>query len=412
MRILVVSERYRPEITPASFRIAEHAARWLERGHEVTVLTSVPNHPRGEVFPGYRNLPYQVEDLDGVRVVRVWSYLAPATGTVRRSLDYMSFTASAVAATPLLPPFDVALGTSPTLAAAAAARVIARIRRRPWVFEVRDPWPAAIRSLGAMRSAALLRALERLELALYASAARVVCAFPAIQEDIVRRGVARAKTAVVTNGADLRRFDPERVQPADLSAELGVPPDAFVVGYAGTIGLAQDLEVLARAAALLRDDPRVWFVVLGEGARRAALEAEAARLRLERFIVRDFVPFQRIAAFLAAFHVSVVHQTLLPVFRGMLPSKLFELLAMGVPVLIGVEGHAADLVEGAGCGVSVAQGDERALARAIAALVDDPERRRAMSEAGRRLGREFDRTHLADRLLSLLEEVAGGVPVA
>lgn len=408
MRILVVSERYRPEITPASFRIAEHAARWLERGHEVTVLTSVPNHPRGAVFPGYRNLPFQVEDLDGVRVVRVWSYLAPASGTIRRSLDYMSFTASAVAATPLLPPFDLALGTSPTLAAAAAARVIAGIRRRPWVFEVRDPWPASVRSLGALRAPGLL-ALERLERALLRSAARVVCAYTSIQEDLLRRGVPRHKTAVITNGSDLARFDPERVRPVNRAA-LGVPADAFVVGYAGTVGLAQGLEVVARAAALLRHDPRVWFVVLGEGARRAALEAEVARLGLERVVVRDFVARDLVPAYLAAFDLGLVHLAPLPVFRGTLPSKLFELMALGVPVLLGLTGEAAELVGGAGCGVCVPPGDPEALAAAIGALVDDPGRRRAMSEAGRRLGREFDRARLADRLLGLLEEVAGVAP--
>ncbi|MCO5171439.1 MAG: glycosyltransferase family 4 protein [Planctomycetes bacterium] len=406
MRILVVSERYRPEITPASFRIAEHAARWLERGHEVTVLTSVPNHPRGVVFPGYRNLPFQVEDLDGVRLVRVWSYLAPAAGTIRRSLDYMSFTASAVAATPLLPPFDVALGTSPTLAAAAAARVIAGVRRRPWVFEVRDPWPASVRSLGALPAPGLL-ALERLERSLLRSAARVVCAYASIQADLVRRGVPRDKTAVVTNGSDLVRFDPARVRPVDRQAALGVPADAFLVGYAGTVGLAQGLEVVARAAALLRHDPRVWFVVLGEGARRVALEAEVARLGLERVVVRDFVARDLVPSYLAAFDVGLVHLAPLPVFRGTLPSKLFELMALGVPVLLGIAGEAAELVGGAGCGVCFPSGDPQAMATAIVELVDDPERRRVMSAAGRQLGREFDRAGLADRLLVLLEEVAG-----
>lgn len=405
MKILLVSERYGPEITPASFRLGEHAARWQEQGHEVTVLTSVPNHPRGVVFPGYRNRPVQVERRDGVRVVRVWSYLAPANGTFRRSLDYLSFMTSATAATPLLPSFDVVLGTSPTLAAAASACAIARLRRRPWVFEVRDPWPASIRSLGALRSGVLLSQLERLELALYRHAARVVCAYPSIQDHITCRGIPREKTAVITNGVDLVRFDADRVTPIDLRAELGIPPGAFVVGYAGTVGLAQDLGALARAAALLRDDPRVWFVVLGEGARRAELEAEVVRLGLRRFVIRDFVPNERVASYLLGFDLGVVHLAPLPVFHGTLPSKLFELMALGVPILLGVEGHAARIVEGSGCGVTVPPSDAGALSAAIRSLIDDPERRQRMSDAGRRCARDYDRRRLADQLLELLEGV-------
>jgi glycosyltransferase involved in cell wall biosynthesis len=211
MRILVLSDNFTPEIVASSFRTHEHAKVWLERGHDVTVVTCAPNWPHGRVFDGYRNRPYQEEWIDGIRVIRIWSYMSANRGFLKRTLDYVSFLISAVVWCWRYPRFDVILATSPQFFTAVAGWMISVLRRRPWIFELRDLWPDSIRAVGASKGR-IVAWLEKLELFLYRRATRIVALTDAFKKNLVGRGIPADKIDVVTNGVDLEQFRPEHVR--------------------------------------------------------------------------------------------------------------------------------------------------------------------------------------------------------
>lgn len=382
MNILVLADNYVPEIVATSFRTHEHAKVWQQQGHDVTVVTCAPNWPHGRLFPGYRNRLFQEERIDGIRVLRVWSYMTANQGFWRRSLDYASYMASVCAQVWRLPPFDVLLATSPQFFTAVAGWAVARLRRRPWIFEIRDLWPASIAAVGASRGR-VLRRLEQMELGLYRRATRIVALTHSFREDLVQRGITADKIDVVTNGVDLQHFSPAKGHPAEARRHWGIAPDAFVVGYIGTTGMAHGLETLVEAAAACRHRPEVQFVVMGEGAQRAPLERFAARCGAGNVRFFDRVPHAEVPHYLAALDLAVIHLRPDPVFRGVIPSKLFEFMAMQVPVLLAVEGEAAGIVQRAGCGWCIEPGNPQRMAAAILDAAGNRETLRAVGARGR-----------------------------
>jgi len=213
MKILYLTDRFLPEISAPCFRAMEHAQVWLDRGHEVTVVTCAPNSPRGKIFDGYRNRLYQTETLDGVRVIRLWSYMAANVGVLKRTLDYMSFMFSSIAMCWRFPRFDVIVASSPTFFTAVAGYVISILRRRPWVFLIRDLWPASIRAVGASDSRAL-DWVEKLELYLYRKAHYIVAVGNAIKADLVGRGTGQ-------DGSRSGRGDGRALFPSAQSGKAG-----------------------------------------------------------------------------------------------------------------------------------------------------------------------------------------------
>jgi glycosyltransferase involved in cell wall biosynthesis len=396
LRILVLTDRFIPEIAAPSFRVLDHAREWLKDGHEVTVVTCVPNFPHGRTFPGYRNGGYQEEVIDGVRVIRLFSYMAPNRGVVRRILDNLSFAVSVAAFARRFPDHDVILATSPPLFVALAGSWLARIRRRPWVFEVRDLWPASVKAVGAMSSG--LSPFEKLEMSLYRSADRIVSLTEAFRLDMVARGIPREKIDVVTNGVDTERFSPEAVT-FDARERLGLPQSAFVAGYIGTVGMAHGLETLLDAAELLMSEPNIRMLIMGEGAERPRLEEAAEQRRLSNVVFQDFVPQDDVSAYIAALDVGVVHLRPDPVFLTVIPSKIFEFMAMRVPMVYAVEGESAQIVANAAAGVCVPSGGARRVADEILALSRAPELCAQMGRRGQQtVTREYSR-HTKARLV-------------
>jgi glycosyltransferase involved in cell wall biosynthesis len=402
VRILALSDSYVPESAAPAVRLAAHAKAWLAAGHEVTVVTGVPNFPQGRVREGYVNRPYQEEWIDGVRVIRVGTYISENSGTVRRALDYASFMVAASVNAWRYPRADVILATSPPLLTAAAGYAVSRALRTPWVFEVRDLWPASIRAVGA-GDGVMLDVLERLELFLYGAADHIVLLTTAFEDDLASRGVSRDRCTVATNGVDLDQFDPAKVGP-NPKAMLGLPEGKRIAGYVGTTGLAHGLGTLLDAAERTADRTDLLWLVQGEGAQRRSLEEEAGRRGLDNVLFRNFVPHAQMPAVLAAIDVSVVHLRPDPVFETVIPSKIFEAMAMGTPIVLGVRGEAARRLTEAGAGVCVAPGDPDELAGAVVSLIDDPERGARLGEAGQEaVAARYNRTAMAQVVLRALE---------
>src|ERR1043166_4075578 len=230
VRITYVCHYFPPEPAAPAARVHEFARAWVESGHDVSVITTFPNHPVGRIPAAYRGRGWATEYMDGIRVLRCWLYAVPNRGVGRRGLDHLSFMVTALLfGLPRLGQVDVVIASSPTLFSAAAAWLIARLLGVPFVLEVRDLWPDAIVSLGLMRPGLAVRALEKLARFLYRQAAQIVVVTEAFADRLVEQGVARAKLAVIVNGADTQLFSPA-TDGAQVRAELGLD-GRFVVAY-------------------------------------------------------------------------------------------------------------------------------------------------------------------------------------
>lgn len=407
MHILYVSQYFPPEPGAPAARVSELSRAWVRAGHRVTVLTGMPNHPTGVVPPAYRGRSFVREEVDGVEVLRTWIYAAPNAGRVRRSLAYASFAGSAAlfgqlrARTP-----DVLVATSPQFLCAVAGRAIALTRHVPFVFEVRDLWPESIVAVGALSAGhPIVRGLEVLEEHLYRVADRIVVVTDSFRERLVARGVSASKLAVVKNGVDLARFEPAPRETA-LRAELGWN-DCTIVAYVGTHGMAHGLGAVLDAAKRLAARTDVKLLFVGEGAERSKLEARAREERIDNVRFLGPLPRERMPEVYATADVCLVPLRKTELFTTVLPSKIFEILAMERPIVLSVAGEARELVERSGGGVFVPPEDVEAMASAIAELADDRDRRARMGREGRAyVVREFDRDALATRYLDLLRECA------
>jgi glycosyltransferase involved in cell wall biosynthesis len=400
MHILFLSDNFPPEVNAPASRTHEHCRRWVAAGHQVTVVTCAPNFPKGRVFGGYSNRLWQEERVDGIRVIRVWSYITANEGFVRRVLDYMSFMVTGTLASLRVRKVDVIIGTSPQFFTAVAAWLVGALKRRPYVFELRDLWPESIKAVGAMRDSAVIRGLERLELFLYRRAARIVSVTQSFRRTLIARGIDAAKIDVITNGVDIARFTP-RSKDDTLLQDFGLR-DRFVAGYIGTHGLAHGLETLLEAAQRLKDLPggdRFRILLLGDGAQKGELQARARGLRLDNVIFIDTVPKDQVARYWSLLDVSIIHLRRTELFSTVIPSKLFECMGMGVPVLHGVRGESAEIVEREGVGLPFEPENAGDLVQQLLRLEGDPvlleECRRRCLQAAKR----YDRDVLADEML-------------
>ena len=409
MHLLFLTDNFPPEVNAPASRTFEHCREWVRKGHRVTVITCAPNFPKGKVFDGYQNKAFQTETIEGIEVIRVWSYITANEGFVRRILDYLSFMASAIVASPRVRDVDLVIGTSPQFFTAVAAYVVSRMKRIPYVFELRDLWPESIKAVGAMKDSFAIRMLERLEMFLYRKAARIVSVTESFKQVLMRRGIEGTKIEVVTNGVDVSQFKPRPKDP-ELTGKLGLE-GKFVAGYIGTHGMAHALETLLKAADLLRGQ-NFAFIFLGDGARKQALREMADQMKLDNVVFIDSVPKADVPKYWSLLDVSIIHLRKTELFTTVIPSKMFECMGMGIPVLHGVEGESADIVRREQVGIPFEPEGVDQLCEALRSLKSDPARLARFREQCLRAAGNYDRTYLALRMLKVLEDAAARVPAA
>lgn len=402
MHILLLTDNFVPETNSPALRAFDHARAWVREGEKVTVITSVPNFPLGRPLPPYRNRLYQTETLEGVRVIRVWTVMAANRGVFRRSLDFLSFALSGFTAG-LFERADVIVATSPQLLTGLAGRWLATLKRKPWVFEVRDLWPDSIVSVGVMRENFFVRALRRLEHGLYRSANRIVAVSEGIRGRLIERGVPAVKIGVAPNGIDLRRASATK-DGTRLREELGLR-ESFVVGYVGTHGMAQGLEVVLDAAVHLRGTD-THFLFVGEGARRKAIMAHARALQLDNATFVGLVPLAFAAEYIAACDAILIPLKRTDQIEITIPGKIFEAAALGKPMIVSAVGASAELMQRYGAGLVVPPEQPDLLADAVLQLRDNPKLRAGLRDGCLRLARDYDREKLAADLLRQIRSAA------
>jgi glycosyltransferase involved in cell wall biosynthesis len=407
VRILIVTHYFPPETGAPQARLSALAAAWAADGDEVTVLTGMPNHPTGVVPPPYRRAIRRTEHADGYGIVRTWLYATPNEGILRRTIGHLSFMCSSV----LLGArkagrADVIVVSSPTFFSIGAAWVLARLKRARLVVEIRDLWPAIFIELGVLTNRRVIGLLEHLELAAYAAADEVVVVSEGFRDNLISRGVPAAKVHTIRNGVTPDRFDPEAAADPAVRARLGARPGDCLVLYLGTHGISQALPGIADAASLLSGKP-VHFAFVGEGSDKPRLQRRVTELGLGNVTLLPGVPHAEVPELLAAADICLVPLRDVPLFSTFIPSKIFEYLAAGKAVIGAVTGEPAQILRGAGAHV-VPPEDSAALAGAIGALADDPERRQLMGKLGRAQAELcFDRAVLARKYRQILEASGG-----
>jgi glycosyltransferase involved in cell wall biosynthesis len=405
MRILFFSHYYPPEVNAPASRTSEHCRAWAKAGHDVTVVTCVPNHPSGKSYPGYKNGLYRSEMVDGVRVVRLWTFLAANEGFLLRTLNYLSYLLSASVALPWLPPADVVVSTSPQFFCGLTGLVARRIKRAPWVLEIRDLWPESIVTVGAMRKGAAVRFLEWLEGLAYRDADHIVSVTNSFVPHIAARGGNIDGITVIKNGVDLELFT--RTGSAEsIKAQLGLQ-GRFVAAYVGTHGMAHGLDVILEAAERLREDPRIAFLLVGDGAERARLQQVKEERQLDNVQILGQRPKADMPKIWAATDASLILLRRNDLFKKVIPSKMFEAMAMRCPIILGVEGEARALLDEAGAGIAMTPESAEELAAAVVKLAGSPEVAAQLGAQGYVHVREnYDRARIAHRSLDLLKEVS------
>ena len=408
MRILFLSHYFPPEGNAPATRTFAHCRRWVSAGHEVTVVTPAPHYPRGVLYPGYRNRLRQIQNFDGIRVVRVFTYLAANEGTWKRVANYLSYMIAAVLFGLFERRPDIVIATSPQFFCGWAGVLISRLRRRPLLLEIRDLWPESIVAVGAIQSRGALRLIEKLEQWMYRAARHIVTVGKGYRQGLIERGVDPDRVSVVMNGVDTRAFFP-RGKDQEFAEQLGVA-DRFVITYCGTIGLAHGLDIVLRAAVLLLERRRreIVFLLVGDGALLDTLRGDAAQRGLDNVIFTGSLDTNMIPKVLSLSDACLVHLRASKTFTKVMPSKIFEAAAMARPTILGVRGFARHFIEKADCGLCIEPENEGELVEAILQLAEDKDLRLRLGHAGREyVVRKFDRERLAAQYLEIIKRVAG-----
>ncbi|MCU0724518.1 MAG: glycosyltransferase family 4 protein [Planctomycetes bacterium] len=402
MRILFVCQYFAPEPGAPQARLLETGRALARAGLEVAVLTGFPNHPTGILAAGDRGRLFRRERMDDVEVLRTWLFATPNRGFGRKTLGHLSFMASAMllgGARARRP--DVVVASSPTFFGAIAGWVLSVRWRVPFVFEVRDLWPAIFTQLGVLERGWLVRALEFVELFLYRRAAKVVTVTEGFRKDISSRGIDAGKVVTITNGVDTVRFH-SGGDAGEARRELGLQ-GKFVILYLGAHGVSHALGKILDVAGRWVDDPSALFLFVGEGAEKDELVSRARAAGLLNVRFTGAVPRERVPLFYRAADVGLVPLRDVPLFSAFIPSKMFELLSAGVPIVASLRGEPAEILDRSGGAVVVPPEDVTAIDAALRRLRRDPAERRRMAARGVEfVRRNYDRAALAMRYADVL----------
>lgn len=409
MNILFLSHYFPPEVNAPASRAYEHCKEWVKLGHKVTVITSAPNHPKGKVYAGYKNKLYQKEMVDGIEVIRIWTYLSANEGFGKRALNYFSYFMSVVLLSIfMLSRKDIVLSTSPQFFNGLAGYPVSKILKAVWVLEIRDLWPESILAVGAMKNKKVISILYAIEKFMYKKADYIIPVTDAFNTYISKIIYPYRKTCVINNAVNNDFFNPKSVDIEALKEfkQYYALENKFVISYVGTHGMAHGLKTLLNAAKVLRNRKDIIFLLVGDGAEKNELKKVKEELSLDNVLMLPQLPKDKMPMVLGASDISIVHLKRDKAFEKVIPSKLFESMAMGKPVILGVKGEAAKIINQSRSGVCIEPENHLQMANVILALKRDVAGYRKMSNAGISYVRcNYDRRKLAQDYLNVLSKL-------
>lgn len=400
MRILFLTDNYPPEVNAPASRTFDHVTEWHRCGHEITVITCAPNFPSGHVYSGYKNKLYHKEDIDGIKVVRVWSYIAENKGFFKRTLDYISFSITSFLAG-LFQKTDIIIATSPQFFTALSGRTLSFFKRRPWIMEVRDLWPESIKAVNALKDSLFIKYFEWEEKRCYKSARQIVVVTDSFKTALIDKGVNANKISVVKNGVNRDLFKPI---PKDMELISRLKLNGKkIIGYIGTHGMAHKLDFVLKCAKHMEGKNNYHFLLIGAGAEKRGLLSLKESLNLENVTMLDPVPKTEVNKYISILDAALINLKKSPLFRTVIPSKIFENAGMHIPILMGVEGEAQAIVEQYGAGLCFEPENEEDFEGKLARLLEDKELYKRCQEGCEALAQAFDRKNLARDMLKVVE---------
>lgn len=371
LNILFLTDNFPPESNAPATRTYEHAKEWVKLGHKVTVITGAPNFPEGKVFEGYKNAWYSKSYIDGIEVRRVKTYITANEGFIKRVLDFMSFMIASFCAGIFVKKPDIVIGTSPQFFTALSAWALSAVKLKPFVFELRDIWPASITAVGAMKDSFVIRMLEKIELFLYKRADSIISVTYAFKRELEDRGVDGKKIDVVLNGVDLAQYQPVEDKDSELSIKYSLQ-GKFVAGYIGTHGVAHGLETIVNVAEQLKYNDNIRIVFAGGGADRKKVVDLVAEKNLSNVVLIERQPKELMPKVWSLCDVSLVPLVNNDLFRTVIPSKIFECMSMGIPTLMSIpEGEATQIIRDTGSGLIVESENVEQIKNGILQLYSD-----------------------------------------
>lgn len=397
--ILFFTHYFPPEVNAPANRTYEHAIRWIRAGVNVTVITNHPNHPHGKLYPGYRNRWISRENIDGMNIIRVKTYLTPNKGIVRRSLNYLVYMFMAIVVSRKVKHVDRIVATSPQFFCGIAGSIISKIRKRPLILEIRDLWPDSITAVEAVKKNVLIKLLIKVERWMYFSASKIVTLTNAFKHHIKEYGFSGEKIITITNGVDFQRI--EIIEPEPLIFEKN---DRFILSYVGTFGLAHKLETVLEAALLLRDNQDIHFLLIGDGADRTHLEEMISEKSIKNVTLLPLQPKKLIPYYLDLSDVGLIMLKNNRLFKTVIPSKMFEYMGFSKPIIISVpEGEATGIIEDNSCGVKVSPENPSELMNAILRFNMDRNIGKEYGERGyQAVSKNYNRDILAQKMLDII----------
>ncbi|MCC6369684.1 MAG: glycosyltransferase family 4 protein [Bacteroidia bacterium] len=404
MKLLILTQYFPPEVGAPQNRLFELAVRLHKAGVEVSVLTAMPNYPQMKIHKNYEGLKWHYEEMEGIKVYRSSIYVSQSKSIVARLRNYFSFVvSSAIRGNRHLSEFDFLMCESPPLFLGYSALYLSRKKKAKLIFNVSDLWPESAEKLGVVNNKQLLGMAYRLEERLYKKSVLVTGQTQGICQNINSRfpGV---KTYWLPNGVDLSYYNPSQIQKSDWRSKNGLTEADIVFLYAGIIGIAQGLEIILEAAVNFLDTPQLKFVLMGSGPEKEKLLKLKEQRQLHNVIFLEPVTKKEMPSVLKSINAAIVPLKKLDLFLGAIPSKLFENLAMEVPVLLGVDGEARELFINKGhCGIYFEPGNAQQLTEAIKVIYSDKNKAEALGKNGRDfVNAHFNREIIANNFLKLL----------
>ena len=404
MHILFLTDNFPPEVNAPATRTFEHCREWIKAGHKVTVITGAPNFPQGKVFEGYKNQLWRKEVIENIRVIRVWTYIAANERFFKRTLDYLSYMIMGFFTSLFVRRVDIIVGTSPQFFTICAAYAVSIFKGVPWALELRDIWPESIRVVLGIKYSKTLDLVEKLELFLYKKADVIISLTYTFRKSLISRGVDGRKIYIITNGVDNNHFFPKKKN-IFLVKKLKLQ-DKFVVGYIGTHGLAHALDTVLSAAQAIKFKPngnRFYFIMLGDGASKKALKLQAFAKGLNNIIFLDSVPKNQVVEYWSLLDASIIHLKNDKLFTSVIPSKIFESMAMSIPILHGVRGESADIIKCEKVGLLFEPENVNGLVENLQLLADNKKLYQRLKANGPIAAKRYDRSILAKNMLNILE---------
>lgn len=401
MRILFLSHYFPPEVNAPATRTYEHCKEWVKQGHQVTVISCVPHHPIGKVYPGYKNRLFYREEKDGIQAIKILTYVTANEGFAKRTFNYVFYMMMAILVAPFVAKADVVISTSPQFFNGLAGYFVSRIKRAAWVLEIRDLWPESILAVGAIENKRLIRMLEGIERFVYRKADYIVPVTNAFKKHILRNGGNEARISVIRNGVNLELFNP-MPRNEEYANEIGIG-GKFVASYVGTHGMAHGLDVVIETAEKLKNNPDIMFLLVGEGAEKSRLKAAVEARGLSNVVMLDQQKKDQMPLIWSVSDVSLVLLRKLDLFLTVIPSKIFESMAMGKPIILGVRGESAEIIEQGNAGLCIEPENADQLTESLLSLYNNRDGYAEIAESAKGyVAKNFNRKELAKEYEQIL----------